>query len=118
MSKNITIEISNKNAIVTICRPEVYNALNKETKFELIKAFKTLSSDSSISSIILTSQGKAFCSGQDLMIEAMGALTLEKLLRQNGTLSLRVFVIAQKLLFAPLMAFVPEPVFQLPLLVI
>ena len=56
---------------ITLNRPEVYNALNDEITFELQAAFKELKKDKSCRVIILTGEGKAFCSGQDLKA-AMG----------------------------------------------
>ncbi len=52
--------------IMTINRPEVYNALNKQAKNEIVKAIRMGNKDESIRSLILTAEGKAFCSGQDL----------------------------------------------------
>jgi 2-(1,2-epoxy-1,2-dihydrophenyl)acetyl-CoA isomerase len=58
----------NENGIATITlnRPEVYNALNDEITFELQDAFKAVAKDDSVRVVVLTGEGKAFCSGQDL----------------------------------------------------
>lgn len=53
-------------AIIEINRPEVYNALNIEAKLEIIQAIRLANKDETVSSIILTGNGKAFCTGQDL----------------------------------------------------
>ena len=53
-------------ATVTLNRPEVYNALNDEITFELQDALKVVSKDVQVRVIVLTGEGKAFCSGQDL----------------------------------------------------
>lgn len=55
-----------KTLEIVIARPEVYNALNKDAKKEIIRAIKEANSNDQIRSIILTAEGKAFCSGQDL----------------------------------------------------
>jgi 2-(1,2-epoxy-1,2-dihydrophenyl)acetyl-CoA isomerase len=62
------IKTSNQNQTleITISRPEVYNALNVDAKMELIQAIRMAGRDESVKTIILTSEGKAFCSGQDL----------------------------------------------------
>ena len=62
------VEIQNDKAtqIIAINRPQVYGALDKETKEELTRALEKANSDSRIRSLILTGKGKAFCSGQDL----------------------------------------------------
>lgn len=57
---------SNGIATLTLNRPEVYNALNDGITFELQDAFKQVGKDDSVRVIVLTGEGKAFCSGQDL----------------------------------------------------
>lgn len=57
----------NENVVtITINRPKVYNALTRDAKLEIIKAIKTANKDDSVRAIILTGEGKAFSSGQDL----------------------------------------------------
>jgi 2-(1,2-epoxy-1,2-dihydrophenyl)acetyl-CoA isomerase len=53
-------------ATVTLNRPEVYNALNDEITFELQEALKAIGRDEAVRVVVLTGEGKAFCSGQDL----------------------------------------------------
>lgn len=53
-------------ATITLNRPEVYNALNDEITFELQDAMKAVAKDQKIRVVVLTGEGKAFCSGQDL----------------------------------------------------
>lgn len=64
--QTIRFEKKNQTAIITINRPNVYNALNVQGKLDIIQAIKEANKDSAIRSIILTAEGKAFCSGQDL----------------------------------------------------
>lgn len=67
MGLNYTIyEKHNQSAVITIDRESVYNALNKDAKFEIIDNIKKANADSDIRSIIITAMGKAFCTGQDL----------------------------------------------------
>jgi 2-(1,2-epoxy-1,2-dihydrophenyl)acetyl-CoA isomerase len=51
---------------ITLNRPDVYNALNDEITFELQDALKQVSKDATARVVVLTGEGKAFCSGQDL----------------------------------------------------
>lgn len=51
---------------LTLNRPEVYNAFNNELTFELQDAFKEIRRDDSVRVVVLTGEGKAFGSGQDL----------------------------------------------------
>lgn len=53
-------------ATITLNRPDVYNALNDEITFELQDAFKAVAKDDTVRVVVLTGEGKAFCSGQDL----------------------------------------------------
>ncbi len=62
----IKYEVANGIATITLNRPEVYNALNDEITFELQDAFKSVAKDQSVRVVVLTGEGKAFCSGQDL----------------------------------------------------
>jgi 2-(1,2-epoxy-1,2-dihydrophenyl)acetyl-CoA isomerase len=53
-------------ATVVLNRPEVFNALNDGLCYELQKVFKEISDDNTIRVVILTGEGKGFCSGQDI----------------------------------------------------
>ena len=66
MFEFIKYELKGQTAIVTMNRPEVFNAMNVKTKKEIIEAIKNANKDSAVRSIILTGAGKAFSSGQDL----------------------------------------------------
>jgi 2-(1,2-epoxy-1,2-dihydrophenyl)acetyl-CoA isomerase len=66
MYNNLLIETENNIATVTLNRPDFYNAINDEISYELQDVFKKLKRDDNIRVIILTGEGKAFCSGQDL----------------------------------------------------
>jgi dihydroxynaphthoic acid synthetase len=64
---DITYEVENSAAIVTINRPERYNAFRAKTVEELIKAFRLAWADHNVQSVILTGAGeKAFCTGGDV----------------------------------------------------
>lgn len=64
--ETIKYEVTNGTAIITINRPQVYNALNVQGKLDIISGIKEANKDASVRSIILAAEGKAFCSGQDL----------------------------------------------------
>jgi len=65
--KNIKIEKKEDIAIVKINRPDVLNALNKETMAEIIKAVEELDNDKNTKVAILTGEGdKAFIAGADI----------------------------------------------------
>lgn len=59
--------------IVTLSRPEVYNALHTDAHFELNKVFDDFSADPEQWIAIVTGSGdKAFCAGNDLKWQAAG----------------------------------------------
>ncbi|WP_313358902.1 enoyl-CoA hydratase-related protein [Corynebacterium variabile] len=65
--EDITYERRHAAAVITINRPQRYNAFRARTVEELIKAFKTAWADHGVQSVILTGAGeKAFCSGGDV----------------------------------------------------
>lgn len=66
----LTYEVAAGIATVTLNRPDVYNALNDEIKVELQDVMKACAKDESVRVVVLTGQGKAFCSGQDLKAAA------------------------------------------------
>jgi 2-(1,2-epoxy-1,2-dihydrophenyl)acetyl-CoA isomerase len=53
-------------ATVTLSRPEARNALNTQTKLELLAALRRAAGDPQVRAVVLTGQGRAFCAGQDL----------------------------------------------------
>jgi 2-(1,2-epoxy-1,2-dihydrophenyl)acetyl-CoA isomerase len=53
-------------ATVTFARPQAYNALTADLLESLLGTFKALERDASVRAIVLTGEGKAFCSGQAL----------------------------------------------------
>jgi enoyl-CoA hydratase len=64
---NINIENRNGTAILTINRPEVRNALDRQTWEELRSAFFAFKNDLDIQAIVITGAGgKAFASGADI----------------------------------------------------
>ncbi len=56
----------NRTASITMNRPELYNALNAEAKMEIVQAIREANKNPNVHSIVLTGEGKAFCTGQDL----------------------------------------------------
>src|SRR5688572_23104131 len=61
----IKYSVSAGVGLIALNRPDVYNALNDGITYELQDAFKTASRDES-RVVVITGEGKAFCSGQDL----------------------------------------------------
>jgi len=65
--KNIVYQKTNGHARLTINRPEVRNALNRETRIELRTALEDAREDDSVRVIVVTGAGdKAFSAGADI----------------------------------------------------
>lgn len=64
--ETILYETSDSVANITLNRPETLNAFNDKMIAETTAAFKQAGRDNSIRCIVLTGNGKAFSSGQDL----------------------------------------------------
>jgi 2-(1,2-epoxy-1,2-dihydrophenyl)acetyl-CoA isomerase len=66
MYEFIKFEKNSGVATITINRPEVYNAVNDGVTYEMQDALRQIGKDSEVRVVVLTGEGKAFCSGQDL----------------------------------------------------
>jgi dihydroxynaphthoic acid synthetase len=65
--EDIRYEIDGPIAVITISRPERYNAFRGKTVEELIAAFRAAWADKAVQAVILTGAGeKAFCTGGDV----------------------------------------------------
>jgi 2-(1,2-epoxy-1,2-dihydrophenyl)acetyl-CoA isomerase len=64
--ETIKYEVKEGTTVITINRPQVYNALNVQGKLDIIAGLREANKDGAVRSIVLTAEGKAFCSGQDL----------------------------------------------------
>lgn len=53
-------------ATITFGRPEAYNALTADLVESLLETLKALERDDAVRAIVITGEGKAFCSGQAL----------------------------------------------------
>ena len=87
------IRVWNRDGVATITlnRPDVMNALNTQMRAEITFAMKDLQDKARV--IVMTGQGKAFCSGQDLGDGGSAAsLDLERTLRDEYVPMLRSIV--------------------------
>lgn len=66
MFNTLKLEMANNIATISLNRPDRYNAFNEELSYELQDALKKVSRDRDVRVVVLTGEGKAFCSGQDL----------------------------------------------------
>lgn len=62
----LSVEISENIMSITLDRPAKYNAIHHELHRELADIFYDAAIDDSVSVVVLTGSGKAFCAGGDL----------------------------------------------------
>ncbi|MGV6846746.1 MAG: enoyl-CoA hydratase-related protein [Marinibacterium sp.] len=80
----ITLDITDGIAVLTLNRPDKYNALTAQMRAEIPHALRAASDAARV--LVITGAGKAFCSGQDLGSEgAAAAADLERALREEYT---------------------------------
>ncbi|HEY7525828.1 MAG TPA: enoyl-CoA hydratase-related protein [Candidatus Limnocylindria bacterium] len=65
-NETVRVGLADGVATVTLNRPEVLNALNVAMRRELLAAFKGFARDDAVRAVILTGEGRGFCSGADL----------------------------------------------------
>ncbi|HUL98027.1 MAG TPA: enoyl-CoA hydratase/isomerase family protein [Mycobacterium sp.] len=53
-------------AVLRLNRPERLNAINEAMRSELTRAFDTLATDTSVNVVVITGEGRGFCSGIDV----------------------------------------------------
>ena len=63
--KDLIYDVDEKIATITLNRPERMNALSRNLEAELHRAFDEADADRAVKVIILTGNGRAFCSGRD-----------------------------------------------------
>ncbi|MCH8288326.1 MAG: enoyl-CoA hydratase/isomerase family protein [Candidatus Marinimicrobia bacterium] len=88
---NLLYEVEDKIAIISIDRPEVLNALNRETFHELNEAVLSVRDDDSVGGMIVTGAGeKAFVAGADIneLVQATALSGREASIRGQETLQL------------------------------
>ena len=64
--QDITLDISDGIATITLNRPDKLNAFTGRMMHEIIDAFDTTDADDSVKAVIVTGAGKGFCAGADL----------------------------------------------------
>jgi len=66
MSNTVTLERDGHVLVITICRPEMRNAIDRATSEAIAQALDELDGDNNLTVGILTGAGAHFCSGMDL----------------------------------------------------
>ncbi|KEI43292.1 enoyl-CoA hydratase [Saccharopolyspora rectivirgula] len=66
MTDVLLSEDNNGVRLLTLNRPDSFNALTVELKERLLEALRQAAADDSVRAVVITGAGKAFCAGQDL----------------------------------------------------
>lgn len=66
MYEFLKYDLSEGVCTITFNRPDFYNAFNDGISYEFQNALKTAAKDDAVRVLVITGEGKAFCSGQDL----------------------------------------------------
>lgn len=62
----IAVSLVEGIAVITLNRPDVRNAINDQMRAELIEAFEWADATAEVRAVVLTGEGKGFCSGGDV----------------------------------------------------
>ena len=62
----VLLEVTDGVALITLNRPDAYNALNRALSLAIVDTFNTLAERDDVKAIVLTGAGRAFCAGVDL----------------------------------------------------
>ena len=80
--QTIRLEIARDIATITLARADVMNALNTQMRAEILHAVQRGGAEARV--VVMTGEGRAFCSGQDLGDRATAAnIDLERVLRDE-----------------------------------
>lgn len=72
MSRNVEVEIRGTTQIVTLCRPDKRNAVDRETADQLVTAFEAFEANDALVAAVLTGADGCFCAGADLKAVSTG----------------------------------------------
>ena len=73
--ESLILEKEGQIALVTLNRPEKLNAISKNLHLELLQMCDELQNDDAIRVVIWTGSGRGFCSGADMHIFFVNAIT-------------------------------------------
>lgn len=80
--QTIRLTVAEDIATITLARPDVMNALNTQMRAEILHAVQVGGREARV--VVMTGEGRAFCSGQDLGDRATAAsIDLERVLRDE-----------------------------------
>jgi len=93
MENEVLYKVENNIAVITLNRPERRNSINRNLLYGLFESLEKAANDDNVKVVVLTGNGKSFCSGIDL-----DALQKDNLLepRSDGKDLLDFFALCKK----------------------
>ena len=105
--KTILYDVEDGILTLTLNRPEILNAFNRDMLHEMVEAFDRADADDDVRAIIVTGAGRAFCAGADLSsggntFNADGREDRESGLQPDGggILTLRIYELKKPIIAA------------------
>lgn len=103
--ETIRYEVAEGIATITLARPDKLNAVNGAMIADLLTAFDAVDADDAVRALVVTGEGRAFCSGADL---SRGADTFVSAAADDGsvppepggTVALRLFALTKPVIAA------------------
>src|SRR4051794_38214564 len=85
VARMAVVEVTRDGGVLTITlnRPDVLNALNREVHEGIFDALQLAASDDGVRAVVITGAGRGFCVGQDLQEFSSGAGNVTDNLRSN-----------------------------------
>ena len=65
-TNRVKLEVENQIAIISLNRPEMHNALDMDMFYAITKTIKQIKTNPKVRVVIVTGEGKSFCSGLDV----------------------------------------------------
>ncbi len=83
--ETLKYDVADGICTITLNRPDKLNAFNDTMKAEMLAALRDAEKDRTVRCVVITGEGRAFCSGQDLVArqgEALGDTPIGEMLRK------------------------------------
>ena len=83
MYQTVNVEIKDKIARITLNRPQAFNSFEREMSREFLEVLDICQNDTSVRTLVITGEGKAFCAGQDLKDAMREDFSFEETINQQ-----------------------------------
>lgn len=71
LSKSVLVDVDGSVAVMRLNRPAVLNALTPAVMAQLLGSTRMLSDDPTVSGLVITGEGRGFCSGADIEYQSV-----------------------------------------------